>query len=132
MHDLIRERFTKVNSLGPGFKFQLCNSFFKNFDQLQKKIQVTHCSGLMFFSQDVLRASSAVILLSGSNSNILSNKSRADAGMKMNSSLIRLLYSFFGFKAWKRGNLITEGQTAGVGVPHSFEIISSCIISALA
>lgn len=93
---------------------------------------ITYCSGLIFLSHGDLRASSAVILLSGSSSNILSRSSSAEVGMNTKSSLILLRCNFFGFKVWKRGNFITEGQTAGVGVPQSLEIISSCITSALA
>lgn len=92
----------------------------------------THCSGLIFLSQGDFKASSAVILLSGSNSNILSKRSNAEAGINTKSSRKRLLCSLFGFRVWNSGSLITDGQTAGVGVPHTLDILSSCIISALA
>lgn len=37
---------------------------------------------------------------------------------KANSSLRRLRYCFFGFMVWKKGSLITSGQTAGQGLPQ--------------
>lgn len=37
---------------------------------------------------------------------------------KANSSLRRLRYCFFGFMVWKKGSLMTSGQTAGQGLPQ--------------
>jgi hypothetical protein len=91
----------------------------------------TYFSGQIFFNHPDLRASSAVIRFSGSSSNILSSKSSAVEGMKENSSRNRRRCGFLGFNVCHNGNLITDGHTAGVGVPHRFEIISSCINSTL-
>lgn len=102
-----------------------------NLEQNKIKNKHTYFSGQIFFSHADLRASSAVILFSGSNSNILSNKSSAVEGMKENSSLNRRRWGFLGFSVCHNGNLITDGHTAGVGVPQRFEIISSCINSTL-
>lgn len=96
------------------------------------QLKKTYWSGLTFFSQFDLSASSAVIRLSGSNSSILSNKSSAGPGINTKSSRSRRRCCFFGFSVWKNGNLMTVGQTAGVGVPHSRDIISSWAISTLA
>lgn len=86
---------------------------------------ISHLSGSIFFSHWLLRASSAVIRFSGSSVNILSNKSSAESGMYAKSSLNRLRYCFFGWRVLKCGNLMTFGQTAGVGDPQSREIISN-------
>lgn len=86
----------------------------------------------MFFSHALLSASAAVIRFSGSNTNILSSRSKAGPGINAKSSLSRLLCCFFGLSVCQCGSFITEGQTAGVGVPQTLEIISSCIISTLA
>lgn len=95
---------------------------FKLFKHRKER---TYCSGSMFLSQAELSAFSADIRFSGSSSSILSNKSRADDGMKIKSSLSRRRYIFLGLNMLNCGKLMTLGQTAGVGVPHSLDIISS-------
>jgi hypothetical protein len=100
-------------------------------DVKSKQQTNTYFSGQIFFNHADLRASSAVIRFSGSSSNILSSKSSAVEGMKENSSRNRRRCGFLGFNVCHNGNLITDGHTAGVGVPHKFEIISSCINSTL-
>lgn len=103
-----------------------------NMTLLQLVFQSTYCSGLIFFNHADLSASSAVIRLSGSNSSIRSNKSKAEDGIKQNSSRKRRRCNLFGFNVWKSGNLMTEGHTAGVGVPQTRDILSSCINSVFA
>lgn len=86
----------------------------------------------MFLSQGDFSASSAVIRFSGSNSSILSSKSNADFGSNLKSSRNLRRCNLLGFSVWNKGSFITEGHTAGVGVPHKRDILSNCIISALA
>lgn len=97
-------------------------------------------SGFTSRRNSLLSACSAAQRLLGSRFNMWSNRSSADGGMlgrreglsgtptcmqtadarthKANSSLRRRRYCFFGFMVWKKGSLMTSGQTAGQGLPQ--------------
>ena len=94
----------------------------------------SYLSGSTVRSQSQLRASDAEILLLGSNASILSKRSNAGSGIKwLKSSRRRLRYCFlFCLMFWKCGRLITSGQLAGHGVPHSLDITKSWANSSLA
>lgn len=84
-----------------------------------------YCSGITFLSQFDLSASSAVMRRSGSNTSMLSSRSSDGIGMKTKSSRSLRRYCFFDLSVWNSGSLMTFGHTAGVGVPHNRDIISS-------
>lgn len=73
-----------------------------------------------------------MILLSGSNSSILSKRLSAGLGINANCSLTQRLWNLLGRRVCQRGRFTTLGHTPGTGVPQIFDIISNCIISTLA
>ena len=81
-----------------------------------------------------MSASDAEILLLGSKDSILSSRSSAVSGINgLNSSRTRRRYCFLlCLTLAKFGKLITSGQLAGHGVPHSLDITTSCANSSLA
>lgn len=90
-----------------------------------ERVNTTYCSGLTFLNHVDFSASSAVILLSGSNSSILSNKSNAGVGINMKSSRSLLRCTFFTLSVLNSGSFMTLGQTAGIGEPHTLDIVSN-------